>query len=172
MTDKESNLSLKQKLSRELREYVANFIYLALFFGAFTVYRRLVLAEYHITYLHYGISLLQAFILAKVIMIGDLLGLGKRLQNKPLILTTLYKTAVFTAWVILFSIFEHTIEGLIHREGLRQSFLNVFSLGFHEIVARCLVVFIVFIPFFAVKDLAKLFGQSEIQTLFIQKRAQ
>jgi hypothetical protein len=170
--DSEHNLSLRQKLSREMREYAFNFIYLALFFGTFTVYRRLVLAEYHIAYLHYGISLVQALVLAKVIMIGDLLGLGKRLENKALILTTLYKTAVFTAWIILFYIIEHTIEGLIHGEGLRQSFLHVFSLGLHEIVARCMVIFVVFIPFFAVKDMARLFGRSEIQTLFARNRAQ
>jgi len=73
----------------------------------------LVLAEYQITYVRYGLSVLEALVLAKVILIGDVLRLGRRFEDKPLIVPTLYKTVVFTLWVAAFSFLEHTIEGLL-----------------------------------------------------------
>jgi hypothetical protein len=47
------------------RSVLGHFIYLAIFFGVFTWYRRFVLAEYRITYLHYGTAIIEALILAK-----------------------------------------------------------------------------------------------------------
>jgi len=38
---------------------------------------------------------LEALVLAKVILIGDVLRLGRRFEDKPLIVPTLYKTVVF-----------------------------------------------------------------------------
>ena len=65
-------------------------------FAAFTQYRRFILAAYDITYTNYGFTVIKALILAKVIMIGAVLRLGRGLEQKPLIYPTLYKTAVFT----------------------------------------------------------------------------
>jgi hypothetical protein len=39
----------KQKVAHEMIEYSMNFVYLAFLFGVFTWYRRLILAEYHIS---------------------------------------------------------------------------------------------------------------------------
>src|SRR5690242_15068322 len=99
-----SGKTWKQRLTRELIEYWANFLYLVIFFGVFTWYRRLVLAEVRVSYLDYGVSFLEALVLAKVIMIGSLLGLGHRSKGRPLAITTLIDSVVFTLWVIVFKI--------------------------------------------------------------------
>ncbi len=57
----------EQEVVHEAIEYWINFIYLAFFFGMFTWYRRFILAEYQISYAHYGVSLIEAAVLAKVI---------------------------------------------------------------------------------------------------------
>jgi hypothetical protein len=89
----------KAKLTAELIDYWIVVLYLACFFGVFTWYRRLILAEYQIGYLHYGVSVVEALVLAKVILIGDVLRLGRGLDDKPLIVPTLYKAVVFSLWV-------------------------------------------------------------------------
>ena len=63
--------------------YFFNFIYLAAFFGILAWYRRLILAEYDIPYLQYGVALLEAFILAKIIMVADWVGLGQHPGRWP-----------------------------------------------------------------------------------------
>ena len=161
----------KQKLVHEMVEYWINFVYLALFFGVFISYRRLIMAEYQISYQHYGIVVIKALVLAKVIMIGDVLRLGRRLEDKPLIFVTLYKTVVFTLWVLLFNVLEDAIRGILHGIGLAGGFDELISKGTDELLAGCLVVFFAFIPFFAFKELGRLLGEGKISELFFRGKS-
>lgn len=161
--------SRKQKLTHEMTEYLINFVYLALFFGVFTLYRRLILAEYHISYGDYWFSLIKALVLAKVIMIGDFLRLGRRLEDRPLIFPTTYKTVVFTLLVMIFSIVESIIRGLLHGKGLSGGLEELFSKGLYELLARCLMVFFAFIPFFAFREMERVLGEGKIRELFIRR---
>ena len=62
---------LKEKVIDELKVFWIITLYLALLFGSFMGYRRLILAEFGVPYLNYGFALIEALIIAKVIMIGD-----------------------------------------------------------------------------------------------------
>ncbi len=161
----------KKILFEEMVEYWINVAYLAAVFAAFTFYRRIILAAYDITYTNYWVAVIEALILAKVIMIGAVLRLGRGLEKKPLIYSTLYKTVVFTVFVAVFTLMEHTIKGLWAGKGLTGGIVEYFEKGPHEFLAGCLMLFVAFIPFFGVKELGRVLGQDKITTLFLRKRA-
>jgi hypothetical protein len=120
----------------------------------------LILAEYDIRYLKYGVAIIEALVLAKVIWVGDLLGLGKRLfREKPLIFPTLYNSAVFGLFVGAFAVLEHTIGGLLKGKGWLGGLAELRAEGGYELLARCLITFCVFIPFFAIKELGRTFRE-------------
>src|SRR5512147_3179960 len=96
----------KRKVVDEMVEYYFNFVYLAFFLVAFAWYRRLILAEYDILYLSYWAPLIEAAVLAKVIMVGELLPMGRRPKAPPLLVPTLFRTVLFSVWVGLFRILE------------------------------------------------------------------
>jgi hypothetical protein len=156
----------KKKIFHEVAEYWINVVYLTLMFAAFTQYRRFILAAYDITYTNYWVAVIKALILAKVIMIGDVLRLGLGLEQKPLIYPTLYKTVVFTLFVGVFTVVEHAIKGLWKGQGLAGGLADFLG---HELVANCLVVFVAFIPFFGVKELGRVLGQEKIKALFFRR---
>jgi len=79
-------------------EYCFNFAFLAFFLVAFAWYRRLLLASYSIQYFGYWAPLIEAAVLAKIIMIGDALRMGREFRNKPLIVPTIYRTTVPAYW--------------------------------------------------------------------------
>ena len=160
----------KQTVVSEVIEYWIVVVYLASFLGAFTWYRRFVLAAHEITYLHYGTSVLEALVLAKLILIGDALHLAHRLDDKPLIVPTLYKAVVFSLWVGLFTVLEHTVVGLLHERGVAAGVQELMSTGKFELLARCLVTFCAFIPFFAFKELQRVLGVDKLLTLFFRRR--
>lgn len=160
----------QQKVRHELREYFINFVYLAFFFAVFTWYRRLILAEYQITYLHYGIVMIEALVLAKVVLVGDVLGLGRRLESKPLIVPALYKAFVFSLFVIAFKLLESAIAGLLHDKGVAGGIQELLSKGKNELLAELLVIFTLFIPFFAFKELERILGEKRMLDLFFRKR--
>ncbi|MGO9374162.1 MAG: hypothetical protein ACLQBD_18995 [Syntrophobacteraceae bacterium] len=161
---------LKKRLFQEMVEYWINVCYLALVFAAFTQYRRLILAAHDITYTNYGVAVIEALILAKVIMIGAVLRLGRGLEQKPLIYPTIYKTFVFTLFVAVFTVIEHAIMGLWQGKGLTGGLVDLLGKGHHELLAGCLVTFVAFIPFFAVRELGRVLGEGKIGTLFFRRR--
>jgi len=156
----------KQKIVDEMVEYGLNFVYLAFFLVAFAWYRRLILAEYDIPYLNYGVPLVEAAVLAKVIMVGDLMHLGRALQRTPLLMPTLYRTVVFSAFVGVFSVLEHTVGGLFHGKGVAEGLTELASKGWYELLAQCVVIFCAFIPFFAFKELEGVVGRDKLRDLF------
>jgi hypothetical protein len=160
----------KQRVVHEAIEYWVIFAYMAIFFGAFAWYRRLVLAEYQIAYLNYGVALIEALVLAKVILVGDALGLGRGLEDKPLIIPAVYKAFVFTLFVGLFKILERTIVGLLHGKGLAGGWGELRREGKYELLAGCLVTFFAFVPFFSFKELGRVLGESKVRGLLFRKR--
>ena len=152
-----------------MAEYWINFAYLAVFFGVFTWYRRLILAEYEISYYHYGVALIEAFVLAKVILLGNALKLGRHSGDRPLVYSTLRKAIVFTIWVGFFEVIEHTIGGVLRGKGLEQSFLHMLHQGRAALLAKCLVTFVAFVPFFAFQELGQFLGEGRLMTLFFRR---
>ena len=161
----------KKKVVHEVIEYWINFGYLAFFLVAFIWYRRLVLAEYQVQYTDYWFPLIEAAVLAKVIMIGDYLRLGRGLEQKPLILPALYRTVMFSVWVGIFSVLEETVRGLVHGKGLASGVEEIASRGWYELLSRCVVIFVAFIPFFSFKELERVLGQDKLRGLFYQSQA-
>lgn len=140
---------LKRKAKHELIEYAVNVVYLAVVFAAFTTYRRLILASYDITYTNYGVAMIEALILGKVIMIGGLFRLGRSLEDKPLIYSSLYKTAVFCLFCAAFTVVEHTVVGRWKGGGLAAGLHEMAEQGGHEVLANTLMLFVSLFPFFA-----------------------
>ena len=159
----------KRKIVHEIVEYFLNFVYLAFFLVAFSWYRRLILAEYAIVYSDYWVPLIEAAVLAKVIMVGDIMRLGRGLERTPLLVPTLYRTVVFSALVGVFSVLEHTVGGLLHGKGLTEGLAELASKGRFELLARCVVIFGAFVPFFAFKELEGVMGPDKLRDLFWQR---
>jgi len=159
------------RIVHEIGEYAMIVIYLTLVFAAFIQYRRLILAAHDITYTNYWIAVIEALILGKVIMIGALFRLGRGLEDKPLIVPTVYKTVLFSLLVAVFTVVEHTIKGLWMGEGLAAGVMNFLGKGFHELLAGSLVIFVALLPFFAIRELGRVIGTDKIRTLFFRNRA-
>ena len=161
----------KEKLVSEFTEYWINVAYLALVFAAFTQYRRIILAIHDVTYTNYWVSLIEALILAKVIMIGDVVGLGRGLEHKPLIYPTLYKTVVFCALIAVFRVVEHILRELWQGERNIGNILALSESGIHEVLAYSMIVFVALIPFFTVREIGRVFGGDNLRALFFRRRS-
>ena len=167
----EKHAGWKQKIIHEMTEYWVNFVFLAVVFSIMTLYRRLLMAEYHIAYLHYGFAVIQAAVLAKVILLAEVARVGRKYEEKPLILPTLHKTITFALWVVGFKILEHMIEGLVRGKGFVGGFEELIAVGWYELLANGLVVIAAFFPFFAIKQLGRVLGRETLVALFFRRRA-
>lgn len=161
--------NLKEKAKEELKEFWVISIYLFIFFGAFTFYRRMILAEFGVTYLHYGTALIEALIIAKVVLIGKAIGLEKRINGGPMILIVVFKSFVFALLAILFGVLEHVVDGLIRKQDWAGILQNVLSVGAHELFARLVMLFVSFLPFFAFWEIGSYIGPHKLINMFFSK---
>lgn len=169
-TEAAQTKSLKERALEEFKAYWVITFYLWLFLGSFTVYRRLILAETGVPYLHYGIALIEAMVIAKVVLIGRVFGFSRRFDHMPLIVPVIYKSLVFALLVLLFGVLEKTLDGLFHSEGLMGGLQKIVDVGPYEIGARTLMLTVAFVPFFAFSEIGRVLGGSELAALFFAKR--
>ena len=144
----EKKKGLKQTILHELIRYWLIVLYMAIFFGAFASYRRLLLAHYGISYEDYGIAVIRALVLAKVVLVAETLRLGRGYEEKPLIVPTLYKTFLFTVCVAVFDIAEGLVRGFMGGLGSIGAVDDVVSRFNYEWLSRALVIFFAFLPSF------------------------
>lgn len=159
---------LRQFLVHETIEYFFNFAYLAFFLVSFAWYRRLVLASYHIHYASYFMPLIESAILAKVIMLGDVLHIGQRFRNRALGFVTIYRALTFSVLAVLFTLLEHVVEAVIRKKTIAEGLTEVFDKGFDELMASYVLIVVAFLPFFAIKEIERVFGAARVRELFLR----
>ena len=143
MSSQTSKLAaLRHKATHEFEQFVGVFLYLAFFFLSVTTCRVLLLKEFHDLYFTYSFALINAFVLAKVILLGEYAHLGKKLEDKALLLSSVYKAFLFTLLVICFHYFEEGVRRLLHGANIVGTF---YEMGLDLLLARSLIIFVTFI---------------------------
>lgn len=158
---------LKQKVTRELEEMGAIFLYLAFFFCAIATYSMLLLNKFEISYFTYGTALINALVIAKVILIGDYMRLGKKQEARSLIYLALYKALLFGLLVFAFHIIEEVIKHLVHGQSISPVFRET---RIDDMLCRTLIIFCTFIPLFAFIELRRVLGEDQFSALFFKSR--
>ncbi|HAH64094.1 MAG TPA: hypothetical protein DCL72_01140, partial [Rhizobiales bacterium] len=143
---------------REVKKFGTLFLYLALVFGLFTLHQWVVLASNHISYVFYGASVINALILAKIMLVAEALHFGERFRDKPLAYPILYKSVAFGLMLVIAYVAEEVIVGLLKGESLAQSAPELGGGTPAGIAAIALIMCVALIPFFAFKELRRVYG--------------
>jgi len=162
--------TFKQKAAREFKEYLWITFYLALLFCALATYTMLVLRKFDVSgYLNDAFALINALIIAKIILIGRMARLGSRAETRPLYQSVLYKSVVYGLLVFAFHLVEEFVKRLIHGEPRGTVF---YSIDLNDLASRSIVIFLAFIPLFAFMELRRIIGEEELHALFFHHRTE
>jgi hypothetical protein len=161
---------LKERAIQELKVYWLIAVYLWLFLGSFTIYRRLIVAETGSAYLNYGVAIIESLVIAKVILIGRMFSFSRRFEDRPLIVPVMYKAILFGVLVLLFGVVEHLVKGWIHKEGLLGGLHAIGELGVYELGARVVMLIAALIPFFAFGEISRVLGAGKVAAMFFSRR--
>ena len=102
----ERKRTFKERIIHNFRELLAMFLYLWLLFALFIYHKAIVLAQYGIDFKPYGLALINAFVLAKIMLIAEEMKLGTRLRKKGPIFPVLHKSFLFAIIFICFTVAE------------------------------------------------------------------
>src|SRR5215471_11992091 len=161
----EKKATLKEKAEEELRLMLVITAFLAAVFVSFLTYKRIISREFGVTSFHYGFAIIEALIVAKVILIGKAIGIGKKSTGRALFYSALRDSVIYAVLVGIFAILEHIIEGFFHHETLAASLEKFLDQGVYEILGRTLVVFVAFVPFYTLWELDRSLGERKLMEL-------
>jgi hypothetical protein len=161
---------MKQKLVHEIRRLLLIAAYLACFFLVFRLYTHLVLEDYGVNYFEYGLTLIKALILAKIILTAEALHIGEKFRERPLIVPTVYNTLAFALFALVFELLEHVVLGKVHGKTVAEVFAEITDKGWPNLAGMTLVVIVAFLPFFAFRETERVLGDAKLRDLFLKRR--
>jgi biotin carboxyl carrier protein len=155
---------LKTGAIDETKKLFGIFIYLWVLLSLFSFHKALVLNEEYLLY-DQGFALINALVLAKVVLIGEFFRVGDKLTNRPLIYPIIFKSAVFAVLLICFHIIEKTLTGVLHGKTFFQSIPSIGGGTLQVILMVGIIMFVALMPFFAFRELDRAIGTQELHNL-------
>lgn len=159
--------SLKARLYGELKSFLLIFAYLWLVFFVFLVHEWTVLASNHIGFKFYGLALVNALVLSKIMLIAEAFKFADRLDDKPLIYPIAFKAIAFGALLMVSYVAEEILVGLYHGKSAAESFPQVGGGGLVGIVTIGAILCVALVPFFAFREIARVIGAAEFRALML-----
>ncbi len=161
---------LKNEFYEETKNYIVLTVYIALALSGLKIYKRMILTEYHISYFHLGYAFFESMVLAKIILLGNFLGLGERFNERPLIIKIIYKAFAMSILALFMSILEYAIEGLWHNRDIIGILQEIIYKGNGEMLAHTAIMFVNFIPLFAIWETGRAMGDNRLFDLLFKRR--
>jgi hypothetical protein len=161
--------SWKDRLANEVTRFGLMFVYLWLVFGLFVLFERIVRGQMGLGYQSQGFALINALVLAKVMLIAEDLNLGRWMRRRPLAYAAMGEAALFATVFIAFHILERLIVGLLHGSTLVGSAPVFGQGGFVGLVTVAAIMFVVLIPYFAFRDIGRALGPGELSRLLFSR---
>jgi hypothetical protein len=161
---------LRERASDEFKRFIVIFLYLWVVFGLLSIHKSLVLSQSHLEYPEQAFAIVNAFVFAKVLLVGEHFQLGTRFRDKPLIYPILHKCLVFTVVLLCFHIVESVLVGMWHGNTIADSLPPTFGGGPKGILSVFVVCFVVLLPFFGFREIGRVIGRRELWALIFTRR--
>jgi hypothetical protein len=162
--------SLSQRASRELKEFAILTVYLYVTLGAVIVMKAAVLHAHGIDSAFWGVAAVKAAVLAKFMLIGRAMKIGERRSNSPLVWPTLHKAFAFLVLLIILTVLEEAVVGLIHGRSIAASLGELVGPRLEETGAGILIMLLVLIPYCAFSVLGEALGGGRLTRMFFVER--
>lgn len=162
--------TLKQKAYRELKEFLLIALYLFVFFAAFIEFKRLTLAQHQVDFVAHGVALINALALGKIMLLARAVHPGKRVDDAPLIYSTLLKSAIFAVILLVFKILEDGAIGYFRGKSFAESIADLSGGSWKALLALTAILFVVLIPITAFAELQRVMGEGTLNRLFLRPR--
>jgi hypothetical protein len=159
----------KERLIHEIKRFLVMFLYLWVMFGLFLLYESVVLARHDIPFTRYGFAVINAAVLAKVMLIAEDLNIARGLDGKPLIYSVLYKSVVFSIVFLVFDVAEGVVIGLLRGKSVFESIPTIGGGSLQGVLSVALIMTFALIPYFAFRELSRAIGADELRALFFTR---
>jgi hypothetical protein len=159
---------MKEKIIAESKRFFWIFIYLWVLLGLFSFHKSMVLHESNLIF-HQGFAFINALVLAKIMLIAEMFHVGDNLKDKALIYPVIFKSAVFSIILITCSVLEDVLTELWRGKAIS---IAIGGGSLKGILVVGIIIFVVLMPFFALKEIGRDIGDGKLYELFFVRRTE
>jgi hypothetical protein len=170
MHEAHAKATLRQRAMHELKELVLISLYLYITLGAVILIKTAVLHTEGVKFAPWGIAIVKAVVLAKFMLLGEAMKIGERNFTTPLIWPTLQKALALLVLLIILTIIEEAVVGLIHDKSIAASLGELVGPRLEETIAGYIVMLLVLIPYCAFRILDVALGEGRLARMFFVER--
>ena len=161
---------LHQRAMHEFKKLVFISLYLYVTLGAVILMKAAVLHTEGFHFTPWGIAIVKAVVLAKFMMLGEMIKIGGHGNTGPLIWPTLQKALGLLVLLIIMTVSEEAVVGLFHHRSIAASLGDLFGPRLQETLAGYLIMLVVLIPYCAFRVLGETLGESRLERMFFVNR--
>ena len=163
---------LTHRLIGGARRLLGVFLYLWILLTLFAVHESIVLAKRDIDYRGYWLALINAWILAKVMLVAEDLDLGGRwFQHRPVICQILSRAGVLALVFMAAHTVESVLIGLWHRRTIFESIPRIGGGSIADVLSVAVLLTVALIPFFAFRAIDQALGVGTLRSLLFARRS-
>ena len=161
---------LAAKGIEEVQRFLLMFVYLWLVFGLFELNQAVILGKTEISFLAQGFALINAAILAKVMLIAEGLKLGHRFERLPTIYSIGFKSGVFAALFMAFHVIEKLVVAVIAGKPAGAAFSLIGGGTWAAVACVWAIMAVSLLPFFTLREISLELGEGELWKLMFHRR--
>jgi hypothetical protein len=163
-------LSLKALAAEEGRKFFVLFLYLWVLFGVFVLNQDIVLREQGVNVTAQGVAVVNALVLAKVMLLFEHFDPGRWLRRRPLIYPILFEALLLTIVFLIVHVLEKAIGGVFHGKTIADSLPSIGGGGLAGLLSVAVIMFVALVPFFAFRNLSLVLGEDRVRSLLFSAK--
>jgi len=156
---------------RELKEIIAISSVFFVIFVLFLLLKKVITEDYKVDFYIVGTALVGSLIIAKVVLIFDLLPVTKKTEHLLNIFRVLLRSLIYIIGYVIFTFIEHLIRGLIDGESFskaaEQTLHSLTTPAFIVSFVGVLIAFLLFNAFWVIRSSI---GPAALYAMFFKKK--
>lgn len=158
-----------QKVVHEIKEILNVTLYFAVWLGILMLLKKLLLADYNIEFKGVSIVLISSLIIAKVVLLMDLIPLGMGIKKHPVYVDVIVRTLWYTFGVLIVSLLEKAFESRNENGGFSEALQAIFQhRDIYKVWANTLVVGLSIFWFQVWRSIKSYLKNGELVNLFFK----
>lgn len=160
---------IRRQALRQARSFIVLFLYLWVLFGLFLLNEAVVTRQHGGTMALQGFALVNALVLAKVMLVIEELELARWVRGHPVIVVILYEAIVCTLLFLGFHVIERLVVGGLRDHAISAEDLAVGGGGVLGVLIVAVILFVSLLPFFAFKNVTRAIGAERMRRILFDR---
>jgi hypothetical protein len=158
-----------ERLLEEVRRFLVLFFYLWILLGLFVLNQTIVARQQSQEVVFHGFAIMNALILAKVMLVAEDLELARWLKKKPIALTIVFEAVLCTGILMGFHVLEAVAIAFYRGTSIGNGMPSFGGGGLFGLLIVALILFVCLLPFFAFKNVTHIIGWGRMKEILFSR---